>query len=143
MNPLNLFSTPGLTKEQKQPYCDNLQGFGLFEKEVWSESMVVLSGVSSLAMLFIAYTVFYNPHLRQHPADLIGATFFIFAFSTWMALSLYTICPLNGEVIFAATVYYDTSETSLMKAMSTLSKSYLFFTYYAMNIPCVLEICLL
>ena len=60
-----------------------------------------------------------------------------------MNLSLYTICPLNGEIIFAATVYFDTSEASLMRAMEVMSKSYLTLVYFSTNIPMVLEICLL
>jgi|688.fasta_scaffold416466_2 hypothetical protein len=105
--------------------------------------MVALQAVSSFAMLFIGYTIFYNPHLRKHPADLIGFIFMIFAFECYMSFSLYTICPGPGEVVFAATVYFDTSEASLLRAMNTLTHSFLFFVYATLNMPTVLEICLL
>ena len=143
MNSISLFSINGLTTEQKLTMCEKMKGFGMFEPEVWTTTMVALQAVSSLAMLFIGYTIFYNPHLRTHPADLIGCIFMLFAFQCYMSLSLYTICPGPGEVVFAATVYFDTSEASLLRAMNTLTYSYLFFVYGALNMPPVLEICLL
>jgi len=143
MDPMSLFSIKGLTPNQKLTMCQKLDGFGLFEPEVWSTTMVALQAVSSFAMLFIGYTIFYNPHLRTHPADLIGYIFMIYAFQCYMSLSKYTICPGPGEVFFAASVYFDTSEASLMRAMNTLTKSDLFFVYGTLNMPPILEICLL
>ena len=98
-----------LTKEQKQPYCDKITGFVLFTKEIWTPKMVALQAVSSIGLLFIAYTIFYNPNLRQHPADLIGYIFTVLAVICYMSFSVYTICPGHGQALFAATVYFDTS----------------------------------
>lgn len=56
---------------------------------------------------------------------------------------MYYICPGPGEVVFAATVYFDTSEASLLKAFNTLTHSFLIFIYGTINMPTVLEIFLL
>jgi hypothetical protein len=88
--------------------------------------MTAFQVVSSLVIFFIAYTIFYNPNLRQHPADLIGYIFTILAILCYMSFSRAIICPGNGEVIFAATVYFDTSKESQLKAMKILTNSYLF-----------------
>lgn len=60
-----------------------------------------------------------------------------------MSLSRYFICYGNAEVVFAATVYFDTSEASLLKAFNTMSYSYLVFLVYFVSATTVLEICLL
>ena len=45
--------------------------------------------------------------------------------------------------MFAATVYFDTSEQSLLRAMNTLTYSYLVFLVLFFNATAVLESCLL
>ena len=65
------------------------------------------------------------------------------AFYCFLSLSKYVICPGNGEVLFAATVYFDTSEQSLLRAMNTLTYSYLVFLVLFFNATAVLESCLL
>lgn len=143
MKSSQFFATTGLSFEQKAPYCEKLSGNLLFTSEVWSPTFTALQSFSALALLFVVYTIYGDESLRKHPATIIGLICVINAFYAFMNLSKVVICPWNGEVVFAATVYFDTSEASLLRAMNTLTYSYLNFLVISYNAPSILELCLL
>ena len=123
-------------------YCDAIRGMGMISPDIWSPYLSCIEMLSCGALLFVAYTIFYTDHLRKHPAEIIGYISFFYAFFNGMAFSTWYLCPLNGETIFAATVYRNTTEPYLLKAMNTLQYSWFFFAAVSSFLPTNLETCL-
>lgn len=133
----------GLTPAEKQPYCDKIHTLSLFSPDVWNGYFTSALMVSSLAMLFIAWTVFYVDKLQVHPAPMIGVFAISLSILMWMMPSQYFICPGPGEVLFAKTVYLDTSTESLLRAMNTMTYSWLTIDMILFNVPMLIETCLI
>ena len=110
---------------------------------MWLPIFTTLQTISSLALFFVVYTIYGDKSLRKHPATIIGVICGVNAVYCFMSLSNCLICPGNAEVLFAATVYFDTSEESLLRAMNTLTYSYLSFLIFFFNAMSILESCFL
>lgn len=98
---------------------------------------------SSLAMLFIAWTIYFNKKLQAHPAQFIGLFSISLSILMWMLPATRVVCPGNAEVLFAQTVYFSTSTEAQLKAMNTLTYSYLTISTYLFVFPVLIEICLI
>ena len=140
---LTIFPDKGLTDAQKEPYCARIEQFALFPTTIFTNAFVVLGAVASVVLLFVASTIFFNKALNRHPAPIIGWIVILMSVYYWFNLGLHDICYLNGEVLFARTVFFDTSEASLLRAMNTLTYSYMAFNVFLFNAPAALQMCLL
>jgi hypothetical protein len=126
----------------KQPYCDKLHSISLFGPDVWSNFFYAIMVLSSLAMLFIAYTIYAFPNLRVHPSQFVGLFAISLSILLWMQPAILAICPGPGEWFFAATFYMDTSDASLNRAMNTLTYSWLTIYFFLATFPVLVEMCL-
>jgi hypothetical protein len=93
-------------------------------------------------MVFIAWTIYAYPKLQAHPSQFIGLFSISLAILMWMSIGHYAICPGPAEVIFAQTVYFDTSEESLFRAMNTLTYSFMTIYSFLATFPVLVELCL-
>ena len=114
-----------------------------FSAEVWNDWFQITAMISGFAMAFIAYTIFFHEGLRVHPAQLVGIFSLAVSICIFNLLSAYLICPGNAEVLFAQTVYFDTSQESLLRAMNTLTYSFLANYVFMFSLPGWIEMCLI
>ena len=115
-----------LSEEQKAPYCKLMIELFWFESDYWYTAMDIVMAFSATLWLFLGLQIFYHKHLQTHPAPIIAALCFSEAFFAYMDVSRYWVCDGgNAEGLIAATIYWDTSEESQLKAMNVLSQ---FFT---------------
>jgi hypothetical protein len=137
------YSEIGLTPEQKAPYCAKLEATKLFTDDVWNTYFLITLTIGAFSMSFLAYTIYFYDNLRVHPAPIVGLFALSVSIMLFNASTVYLICPGNAEVLFAQTVYFDTSQSSMFRAMNTLTYAYLANYAFVFNLPIWLEICMI
>ena len=115
----------------------------LFEPNLWSPTLTALQAISSLALFFVVYTIYGDKSLRKHPATIIGVICGMNAVYCFSNLSKSLICPGNAEVLYAYTVYFNTSEKSLHRAMGTMTYAWLFLLVFFFEATRILFNCFL
>lgn len=100
--------------------------------------------LTSFALVWMAWNIYKNPDLGKHPAQFIGAMAICLAFNADLLLCIEALCrdSSNREWFFAATVYFDTSYNSQLRALNTLAYSWLTFYVVSYQLPMLIEMCL-
>jgi hypothetical protein len=110
----------------RKQVCQQTEGFGLFDYEVWSGTQDIILGCSSALQLIVAYSIFMKKGQAAHPAPIVGCIALCEGFFAYMGLTRYLICNdgrSNGvEVIFASTVLFKPNE--LDRAFEILAAFY-------------------
>ena len=120
-----------------------MDGDLLFAPNLWKPTLTALQTISSLALFFVVYTIYGDKSLRKHPATIIGVICGMNAVYCFSNLSKSLICPGNAEVLYAYTVYFNTSEKSLHRAMGTMTYAWLFLLVGFFEATSILESCVL
>ena len=99
------FLLPELSQEDPIEYCEYTKNTDTEEKGVYAS----LAIVSMTASIFVAWTIFYNKKLRQHPSSLIGYMALCEGIScfnalVWAVNPLDYICYLKLHIIFSWTI---------------------------------------
>lgn len=95
----------GLTNSTLE-FCDKRFGEDTSDKE--RGTYAVLAMLSMTASVFVAWTIFYNPKLRQHPSTLIGYMCICEALSSFNAL-VWAIHPIDFTCYFGLHYLYSYS----------------------------------
>jgi hypothetical protein len=58
--------------DKRQELCLKIQGYGLFDSEIWNYKLDWIIGFSAIMNLCVAFSIFVPKKLNVHPAGLIG-----------------------------------------------------------------------
>jgi hypothetical protein len=120
-----------------------MDGDLLFAPNLWTPTLTALQTISSLALFFVVYTIYGDKSLRKHPATIIGVICGMNSVYLLSNISKSLICPGHAEVLYAYTVYFNTSEKSLLRAMGTMTYAWLVILVFFFEATRILFNCFL